>query len=195
MPSGQVRGDTRHARSPLGSGVPSPCLVGASAVSWAPAPPVALSALPVAAAPGVPPSPCLLASLALVAPAGGPQSQAPPRYPVGTLGRFCPGDVRVRPRRRPRNRDPAPAAYGSGGASLPGLVTSHPTGLGPKGTFLHDSRPGLVFASAVFVKGPLWGEAYSNVHVAAEAVLTLGRYVYSHLPPGRAQLEACQARK
>jgi hypothetical protein len=78
----------------------------------------------------------------------------------------------------------APAAYGSGGASLPGLVTSHPAGLGPHGMFLHDARPGLVFASAVFVKGPLWGEAYSNARVGTLAVLTLGRYVYSHLPPG-----------
>ncbi len=146
---------------------------------------VALSALPVAAAPVVLPSPCPLAPLALVAPAlGVPKAKL---HPVTQSGRsdgfaletcvFAHGADHV-------TVTLAPAAYGSGGASLPGLVTSHPTGLGPKGTFLHDSRPGLVFASAVFVKGPLWGEAYSNAHVAAEAVLTLGRYVYSHLPPG-----------
>ena len=51
----------------------------------------------------------------------------------------------------------------------------------PHGLFLHDSRPGLILASAVFIKGGLWGEAYSDAKVPPGTVLTLGRYVYSHL--------------
>jgi hypothetical protein len=161
----------------------SAVVLGASAVVLG-ASTVVLGAPPVAAAPVTLPSPCPLAPLALVAAALGiPKAEL---HPVAQSGRsdgfavetcvFAQGADRV-------TVTLAPSAYGSGGASLPGLVTSHPAGLGPKGTFLHDARPGLLFASAVFVKDQLWGEAYSNAHVAAQAVLTLGRYVYSHLPP------------
>ncbi len=145
---------------------------------------VVLGAPPVAAAPVTLPSPCPLAPLALVAPALGiPKAEL---HPVAQLGRsdgfavatcvFAHGADHV-------TVTLAPSAYGSGAATLPGLVTSHPAGLGPKGAFLQDARPGLVFASVVFVKGRLWGEAYSNAHVAPDTVLTLGRSVYSHLPP------------
>jgi hypothetical protein len=74
----------------------------------------------------------------------------------------------------------APAAYGEGGSGgPPGMVSSHPSGLGPKGGFVHDSKP--VFASAHFTKGALWGIAYSNAPVAPSTVLALGRYVYAHI--------------
>ncbi len=184
MPSGHVRGDMGHAHVLVRLRSTFTMLVGASAVVLG-ASAVGLGASPVAAAPVVLPSPCPLAPLALVAPALGITKAK--LHPVTQSGRsdgfaletcvFAHGADHV-------TVTLAPAAYGSGGASLPGLVTSHPAGLGPKGTFLRDARPGLVFASAVFVKGPLWGEAYSNAHVSAQAVLTLGRYVYSHLPPG-----------
>jgi hypothetical protein len=50
----------------------------------------------------------------------------------------------------------APAAYGAGGTGgLPGLVVTHPAGLGAEGTFLQDTRAGLVFSSTHFVKGAL----------------------------------------
>ncbi len=75
----------------------------------------------------------------------------------------------------------APAAYGSGTASIPGLVVTHPSGLGPEGKLLQDSSKGDVFASAVFVKDGLWGEAYSNAHVQPATVLALGRYAYAHV--------------
>jgi hypothetical protein len=182
VPSSQVRGDIGHAHVLVGLRSIFTMLVGTSAVVLGVSA-LGLGAPPVAAASVVLPSPCPLAPLALVAPALG-VTKAKLR-PVTQLGRsdgfalktcvFADGADHV-------TVTLAPAAYGSGGASLPGLVTSHPAGLGPKGTFLRDERPGLVFASAVFVKGPLWGEAYSNAHVPAQAVLTLGRYVYSHLP-------------
>ncbi len=192
MPSGQVRSDIGHAHVPVRlrsstlavlAGVRAVVLGASAVVPGACA--IVLSAPPAAAAPVTLPSPCPLAPLALVAPALGiPKAEL---HPVTQLGRsdgfaletcvFAHGADHV-------TVTLAPAAYGSGGASLPGLVTSHPAGLGPKGTFLHDARSGLRFASAVFVKGPLWGEAYSNADVAAQAVLTLGRYMYSHLPPG-----------
>jgi len=181
--SGQVTGGTGHWHVPVGFRRTFSLFVGASAVVLG-ASTMVLGASPVAAAPP-PPSPCSLAPSALVAPALGvaraelhpvAQSSRSDGFAVQTCV-FAHGAAHV-------TVTLAPAAYGSGSASLPGLVTSHPTGLGPKGAFLHDARPGLVFASAVFVKGPLWGEAYSNAHVAAQAVLTLGRYVYSHLSQG-----------
>jgi hypothetical protein len=129
------------------------------------------------------PSPCPLAPAALVAAAlGAPKADVHPRaqssrsdgFPIETcIFTHAAALVTV---------TVAPAAYGSAAGSLPGMVTSHPTGLGPKGTFLHDARPGTIFASAVVVKGPLWADAYSNAHVPPGAVLTLGRYLYSHLP-------------
>jgi hypothetical protein len=191
VPLGQFRGDMGHPRVPVRLRSTVTMLVAASAAVLAAsaavlaASAVVLGAPPVVAAPVVLPSPCPLAPLALVAPALGVSKAE--LHPVTQSGRsdgfalktcvFAHGADHV-------TVTLAPAAFGSGGASLPGLVTSHPAGLGSKGTFLQDARPGLVFASAVFVKGPLWGEAYSNAHVAAQAVLTLGRYVYSHMPPG-----------
>jgi hypothetical protein len=74
----------------------------------------------------------------------------------------------------------APAAYGEGGSGGPGgMVTSHPSGLGPEGEFVYDSKP--VFANAHFIKGARWGVAFSNAHVPSSTVLALGRYVYEHL--------------
>ncbi|HTW97819.1 MAG TPA: hypothetical protein VMD59_03525 [Acidimicrobiales bacterium] len=75
----------------------------------------------------------------------------------------------------------APAAFGQAGGSVPGMVTEHPAGLGPKGEFLYDRKAGNIFASAVFVKGGLWGDAYSNVKDPTATVLALGRYAYAHL--------------
>jgi hypothetical protein len=77
----------------------------------------------------------------------------------------------------------APAGYGAGGGTggPPGMVIAHPTGLGPKGLFLHDARTGTVFASANFVKDGLWGQAYSDASVAPSTVLALGRYMYAHV--------------
>ncbi len=76
----------------------------------------------------------------------------------------------------------APAAYGSGGfGGVPGLVISHPAGIGGDSAFLQDARTGDVFASVHFIKGPYWAEAYSNAHVPATGVLALGRHVYAHL--------------
>lgn len=76
----------------------------------------------------------------------------------------------------------APAAFGQGSSGgIPGLVTTHPSGLGPHGMFLYDQRPGNVFASAVFLKDGLWGEAYSSAHVPPAHDLALGRYAYAHL--------------
>ncbi len=184
MPAGQLRSDMGRAHVPARLRRTFTLLVGTSAAVLG-ASAAVLGAPPVVAAPVTLPSPCPLAPLALVAPALGTTKAE--LHPVAQSGRsdgfalktcvFAHGADHV-------TVTLAPSAYGSGGASLPGLVTSHPVGLGPKGAFLHDARPGLVFASAVFVKGPLWGEAYSNAHVAAQAVLTLGRYVYLHLPPG-----------
>ena len=76
----------------------------------------------------------------------------------------------------------APAAYGSGGfGGVPGLVISHPAGIGGDSAYLQDFRTGDVFASVHFIKGPYWAEAYSNAHVPATGVLAPGRHVYAHL--------------
>jgi hypothetical protein len=184
MPSGQLRRNKRPARVLVRLRSALTLLGGVGAVVLG-ASTVVPGTPPVTAAPLTLPDPCPLAPPVLVAPALGiPKAGL---HPVAQSGRsdgfalktcvFTQGADHV-------TVTLAPAAYGSGSGGLPGLVTSHPGGLGPKGTFLHDARSGLVFASAVFVKGPLWGEAYSNAHVSPQAVLTLGRYVYSHLPLG-----------
>jgi hypothetical protein len=142
-----------------------------------------LGQAPAGAATPVLPNPCVLAPPALVATAlGVPQTAVhgalQPSVSDGFAIKICVFDhgathvtVVV-----------APAAYGQGGGSLPGLVVSHPAGLGPRGAFYHDPKPGLIFASAVLFKGAYWGDAYSNAHVPPAGVLALGRYVYAHLP-------------
>jgi len=129
------------------------------------------------------PNPCALSPVALVATALGV-----PRTSVHAVAQsskvdglsiktcvFSHGSVHV-------TTTVAPAAFGTGSGGLPGLVTSHPSGLGPNGALLSDSRPGISFASAHFVEKGLWAEAYSNAHVAPGTVLALGRYMFAHLP-------------
>lgn len=129
------------------------------------------------------PNACTLAPASLVAPALGvapstlhavPQISRVDGFTVHICS-FTHGSVHV-------TVTVAPAAYGSGGfGGVPGLVVSHPAGIGGHGAFLWDSRTGNVFASVYFVKGPYWAEAYSNAHVPPTGDLALGRYVYAHL--------------
>ena len=139
-----------------------------------------VTATPAPAGAVVLPNPCSLAPARLVAPA------------LGVLGTVRGALKATREDGLPREDcvfthssvydevSVAPAAFGEGGSGgPPGMVSSHPSGLGPQGVFVYDLKP--VFANAHFIKGGLWGLAFSNAPVAPSTVLALGRYVYAHL--------------
>ncbi len=156
MPLSQVRGDMGRAHVPVRLRTTFAMLVGASAVVLG-ASTVVLGAPPLAAAPVVLPSPCPLAPFVLVAPALGVNKAK--LHPVTQSGRsdgfaletcvFTHGADHV-------TVTLAPAAYGSGGASLPGLVTSHPAGLG-QGHVLARCAARACLCQRRFCEGPVVG--------------------------------------
>ena len=69
---------------------------------------------------------------------------------------------------------------GSGGP--PGMVLTHPSGLGTGATFAYGTNPKYKFATALFTKGNIDALVYSNGTYANAGIVALAHLVYAALP-------------
>ena len=76
----------------------------------------------------------------------------------------------------------APHQPSGGYGGPPGMVMTHPSGLGTGATFAYGTNPRFLFANASFTKGSLDGGVYDNGKLPTADILSLAKIVYKALP-------------
>jgi hypothetical protein len=128
------------------------------------------------------PNPCALVPAGVVAPAlGVPKAGVQPPAQSEQQGAFPTKQCLYRHGKAEVVLAVEPAAAHSPGPTGMTCDIEHPSGLGPKGSFSTSSCGHGPALTVTFVKGSLYGTAFSNANVAPSAVLALGRYYYKHL--------------